>query len=138
MTDPSRKAYRAVGEGYRATASIKRDANPLDKAEAVSLTGLDSNILCFTYSGHSNSALLFQFCVIEQKHDIMADETAVFSAMKMPKRPINFVPVQAGEVLMLSGIKCRIMEDGSNTGNWHSDPFPFRSSPLGVDLELQF
>lgn len=33
--------------------------------------------------------------------------------METPSVPINFVPVEAGEVLSLGTIKIRIMEDGS-------------------------
>lgn len=36
--------------------------------------------------------------------------------MKMPRRPINFVPAKEGEILKLGHITCRIMEDGSRTG----------------------
>ncbi|KAF2715635.1 RmlC-like cupin [Pleomassaria siparia CBS 279.74] len=37
--------------------------------------------------------------------------------MKMPRRPINFVPATSGEILKLGHITCRIMEDGSRTDN---------------------
>jgi quercetin dioxygenase-like cupin family protein len=37
--------------------------------------------------------------------------------MKMPRRPINFVSAKSGEILKLGHITCRIMEDGSRTGN---------------------
>jgi len=37
--------------------------------------------------------------------------------MDTPTVPINFVPVEAGEVLSLGTIKIRIMEDGSRTDN---------------------
>ncbi|KAJ4376714.1 hypothetical protein N0V86_006831 [Didymella sp. IMI 355093] len=37
--------------------------------------------------------------------------------MKMPRRPINFVPAKEGEILKLGHITCRIMEDGSRTDN---------------------
>jgi mannose-6-phosphate isomerase-like protein (cupin superfamily) len=39
--------------------------------------------------------------------------------MKMPRRPINFVPAKEGEILKLGHITCRIMEDGSRTGMAH-------------------
>ncbi|CEJ54474.1 hypothetical protein PMG11_00782 [Penicillium brasilianum] len=35
--------------------------------------------------------------------------------MEVPNRPINFVPVKAGEIISLGGMKLRVMEDGSNT-----------------------
>jgi hypothetical protein len=47
----------------------------------------------------------------------MDDEAKqALSLMEMPRRPINFVPAQEGEILKLGHITCRIMEDGSNTG----------------------
>ncbi|KAI0418765.1 RmlC-like cupin domain-containing protein [Xylaria grammica] len=45
------------------------------------------------------------------------EEDAFKATTKMPRRPINFVPAQAGDVLILGPIKCRIMEDGSRTDN---------------------
>ncbi|EOA85430.1 hypothetical protein ACJQWK_07041 [Exserohilum turcicum] len=39
------------------------------------------------------------------------------ASMKMPRRPINFVPATSGEMLKLGHITCRIMEDGSRTDN---------------------
>ncbi|KAF2266453.1 RmlC-like cupin [Lojkania enalia] len=48
----------------------------------------------------------------------MDDEARqALAAMQMPKRPINFVPAKAGEILKLGHITCRIMEDGSRTDN---------------------
>lgn len=41
--------------------------------------------------------------------------------MKMPRRPINFVPAKEGEILKLGHITCRIMEDGSRTGKIHTE-----------------
>jgi hypothetical protein len=46
------------------------------------------------------------------------EETAVLSSMEMPRRPITFVPAHAGEILKMGGGKCRIMEDGSRTGEF--------------------
>ncbi|KAF2995272.1 hypothetical protein E8E13_004161 [Curvularia kusanoi] len=37
--------------------------------------------------------------------------------MKMPRRPINYVPAKEGEILKLGHITCRVMEDGSRTDN---------------------
>ncbi|KAI1184361.1 RmlC-like cupin domain-containing protein [Nemania serpens] len=45
------------------------------------------------------------------------EEDGALKAMKMPRRPISFLPARAGEVLSLGPIKCRIMEDGSRTDN---------------------
>ncbi|ORY71321.1 RmlC-like cupin domain-containing protein [Pseudomassariella vexata] len=45
------------------------------------------------------------------------DEEAAMRALAMPKRPINFVPAAAGDILHIGSIVCRIMEDGSNTDN---------------------
>jgi hypothetical protein len=51
------------------------------------------------------------------KYIIMDDEARqALATMKMPRRPINFVSAQSGEVLKLGHITCRIMEDGSRTG----------------------
>ena len=36
--------------------------------------------------------------------------------IKIPDRPLNFVPAKAGETIYLGQITCRILEDGSNTG----------------------
>lgn len=36
--------------------------------------------------------------------------------IKIPNRPLNFVPAKAGEVIHLGQITCRILEDGSRTG----------------------
>ena len=48
---------------------------------------------------------------------IMDDEARqALASMKMPRRPINFVPATSGEILKLGQITCRIMEDGSRTG----------------------
>ncbi len=61
--------------------------------------------------------LLFPIPIKDIVTSIIMQEEDVFKAMtKMPRRPINFVPAQAGEVLKLGPIKCRIMEDGSRTG----------------------
>jgi quercetin dioxygenase-like cupin family protein len=47
----------------------------------------------------------------------MDDEAReALATMKMPRRPINFVPATSGEILKLGHITCRIMEDGSRTG----------------------
>lgn len=37
--------------------------------------------------------------------------------IKIPDRPLNFVPAKAGETIYLGQITCRILEDGSNTDN---------------------
>jgi len=34
----------------------------------------------------------------------------------MPTVAVNFVPAKAGEIIMLGKIICRVLEDGSNTG----------------------
>ncbi|USP74728.1 hypothetical protein yc1106_02002 [Curvularia clavata] len=48
----------------------------------------------------------------------MDDEARqALATMKMPRRPINFVPATSGEILKLGHITCRIMEDGSRTDN---------------------
>ncbi|XP_014551808.1 hypothetical protein COCVIDRAFT_41958 [Bipolaris victoriae FI3] len=48
----------------------------------------------------------------------MDDEARqALASMKMPRRPINFVPASSGEILKLGHITCRIMEDGSRTDN---------------------
>lgn len=49
----------------------------------------------------------------------MDDEArAALSTMKMPRRPINYVPAKSGETLLLpNNLICRIMEDGSRTDN---------------------
>ena len=36
--------------------------------------------------------------------------------IKIPDRPLNFVPAKAGETIHLGQITCRILEDGSRTG----------------------
>jgi len=36
--------------------------------------------------------------------------------IKIPNRPLNFVPAKAGETIYLGQITCRILEDGSRTG----------------------
>lgn len=36
--------------------------------------------------------------------------------MEIPNRPVSFVPCKAGDVITLGGMKLRVMEDGSNTG----------------------
>lgn len=51
-------------------------------------------------------------------HETMDDEARqALASMKMPRRPINFVPASSGEILKLGHITCRIMEDGSRTDN---------------------
>ncbi|KAI8932837.1 hypothetical protein NX059_010320 [Plenodomus lindquistii] len=48
----------------------------------------------------------------------MDDEARqALAQMKMPRRPINYVPAKSGEILKLGHITCRIMEDGSRTDN---------------------
>lgn len=63
---------------------------------------------------------------------------------KTPHRPINFVPVQSGEILKLGHITCRIMEDGSRTGELfppiinpqaHNPPFMALPSPNQEEKE---
>jgi predicted nucleic acid binding AN1-type Zn finger protein len=44
------------------------------------------------------------------------------SLLAVPDRDIKFVAVKAGEVLKLGPITCRVLEDGSNTGNEQSSP----------------
>lgn len=47
----------------------------------------------------------------------MDDEARqALASMKMPRRPINYVPAKGGEILKLGHITCRVMEDGSRTG----------------------
>jgi hypothetical protein len=36
--------------------------------------------------------------------------------IKIPDRPLNFIPAKAGETIHLGQITCRILEDGSRTG----------------------
>jgi mannose-6-phosphate isomerase-like protein (cupin superfamily) len=48
------------------------------------------------------------------------------AGMAMPRRPINFVPAKAGEVLKLGHITIRILEDGSRTGT----SLPLPSPPI--------
>lgn len=38
------------------------------------------------------------------------------NGIPIPEVPINFVPAQAGEVIKLGPLTCRILEDGSKTG----------------------
>lgn len=38
--------------------------------------------------------------------------------IKIPDRPLNFVPAKAGETIYLGQITCRILEDGSRTGKF--------------------
>lgn len=40
--------------------------------------------------------------------------------IKIPNRPLNFVPAKTGETIYLGQITCRILEDGSRTGMYHS------------------
>ena len=48
----------------------------------------------------------------------MDDEARqAIASMPMPNRPINYVPAQAGEILKLGHVTCRILEDGSRTDN---------------------
>jgi hypothetical protein len=35
---------------------------------------------------------------------------------EMPTVPVNFVPAKAGEIIKLGAITCRVMEDGSRSG----------------------
>jgi hypothetical protein len=52
----------------------------------------------------------------------MDDEAReALATMEMPRRPINFVPAHAGEILKLGHITCRVMEDGSRTGMLPTD-----------------
>lgn len=43
-------------------------------------------------------------------------DAKAIAGMAMPRRPINFVPAKAGDILKLGHIVCRVMEDGSRTG----------------------
>lgn len=53
----------------------------------------------------------------------MDDEARqALAKMDMPRRSINFVPAKAGEILKLGHITCRVMEDGSRTGNVSAKP----------------
>ncbi|KAI0102484.1 RmlC-like cupin domain-containing protein [Nemania sp. FL0031] len=61
------------------------------------------------------------------------EESGVFKAMKMPRRPITFLPAKAGEILTLGPIKCRIMEDGSRTDEL---PAGVMSLPSRVDNRI--
>jgi hypothetical protein len=50
----------------------------------------------------------------------MADADPSLAALKgIPKDhiPVNFVSAKAGDIIKLGGITCRVMEDGSRTGN---------------------
>lgn len=49
--------------------------------------------------------------------------------IKIPDRPLNFVPAKAGETIYLGQITCRILEDGSNTGK-PASPRPSPNPPL--------
>jgi hypothetical protein len=42
--------------------------------------------------------------------------------IKIPDRPLNFVPAKAGETIHLGQITCRILEDGSRTGTLSTIP----------------
>jgi hypothetical protein len=41
----------------------------------------------------------------------------------MPTVPVNFVPAKAGEIIKLGKITCRVMEDGSRSGNFLLEQF---------------
>ena len=41
---------------------------------------------------------------------------AIIKSRQMPNVPVNFVPAQAGEIIKLGPITCRVLEDGSRTG----------------------
>ena len=38
------------------------------------------------------------------------------NGIPIPEVPLNFVPVKEGEVIQLGPLTCRILEDGSRTG----------------------
>jgi len=42
---------------------------------------------------------------------------AIIKSRQMPNVPVNFVPAQAGEIIKLGPITCRVLEDGSRTDN---------------------
>lgn len=44
------------------------------------------------------------------------------SGIPIPDVGINFIPAKAGEVIQLGPLTCRIMEDGSNTGQLSDVP----------------
>jgi hypothetical protein len=86
----------------------------------------------YTYIIHS---LLFKknlncqitYSPINHKPHIMTSSGIGFDGfIKIPDRPVNFVPAKAGETIYLGQITCRILEDGSNTGMFtgHSTPQP--------------
>lgn len=41
---------------------------------------------------------------------------AIMKSRQVPDVPVNFVPAQAGEIIKLGPITCRVLEDGSRTG----------------------
>ena len=54
---------------------------------------------------------------IPQGSHIMTSSGIGFDGfIKIPDRPLNFVPAKAGETIHLGQITCRILEDGSRTG----------------------
>lgn len=45
---------------------------------------------------------------------------AIMRSRQVPDVPVNFVPAQAGEIIKLGPITCRVLEDGSRTGTAQS------------------
>lgn len=56
--------------------------------------------------------------IILQKGKMEDVDAKAIAGMAMPRRPINFVPAKAGDILKLGHIVCRVMEDGSRTGGY--------------------
>lgn len=48
--------------------------------------------------------------------------------------PVNFVPAKAGDVIKLGLITCRVLEDGSRTGELPLDDIRSYIRKKGVDL----
>ena len=61
-------------------------------------------------------------------------DLAIIKSRQVPDVPVNFVPAQAGEIIKLGPITCRVLEDGSRTGTRAFEPEVY----AGYQIDLHY
>ena len=80
------------------------------------LHGISHSLKTFLFLTKRNSLQTTRSKATRLLHIMTSSGIGFDGFIKIPDRPLNFVPAKAGETIHLGQITCRILEDGSRTG----------------------
>jgi hypothetical protein len=86
------------------------------------LHGISHSLKTFLFLTKRNSLQTTRSKATRLLHIMTSSGIGFDGFIKIPDRPLNFVPAKAGETIHLGQITCRILEDGSRTGTLSTIP----------------